>query len=64
MDAETGELHDQLTNGQREHDLDIARTNLFGEFCDLEAGGLLDEALDPLVWWRPSRAATGSCGPS
>ena len=49
VDAETGELHDQLTDGQREHDLQIARTNLFGEFCDLEAGGLLDEALDPLV---------------
>ena len=49
VDAETGELHDELTNGQREHDLAIARTNLFGEFCDLEAGGLLDEALDPLV---------------
>src|SRR5918994_1757851 len=49
VDAETGELHDQLTNGQREHDLTIARTNLFGEFSDLEAGGLLDEALDPLV---------------
>ena len=49
VDAETGELHDQLTNGQREHDLQIARTNLFGEFCDLEAGGLLDDALDPQV---------------
>jgi tRNA A-37 threonylcarbamoyl transferase component Bud32 len=49
VDAETGELHDQLTDGQREHDLTIARTNLYGEFCDLEAGGLLDEALDPLV---------------
>jgi Domain of unknown function (DUF4032) len=48
VDAETGELHDQLTNGQREHDLTIARTNLYGEFCDLEAGGLLDSALDPL----------------
>ena len=49
VDAETSELHDRLTNGQREHDLTIARTNLYGEFCDLEAGGLLDEALDPLV---------------
>ncbi|MGO4957225.1 DUF4032 domain-containing protein [Luteococcus sp. Sow4_B9] len=48
VDAETGELHDSLTRGQREHDLQIARTNLFGEFCDLEAGGQLDEALDPL----------------
>ncbi len=47
VDAETGELHDTLTDGQRAHDLSIARTNLFGEFCDLEAGGLLDEALDP-----------------
>jgi tRNA A-37 threonylcarbamoyl transferase component Bud32 len=49
VDAETGELHDQLTAGQREHDLTIARTNLYGEFSDLEAGGLLDEALDPLI---------------
>src|SRR5699024_9774339 len=37
VDAETGELHDELTAGQREHDLTIARTNLFGEFSDLEA---------------------------
>jgi hypothetical protein len=49
VDAETGELHDQLTDGQREHDLQIARVNLFGEFCDLEAGGLLDANLDPLT---------------
>jgi tRNA A-37 threonylcarbamoyl transferase component Bud32 len=49
VDLETGELHDKLTDGQREHDLTIARTNLYGEFCDLEAGGLLDVALDPLV---------------
>lgn len=48
VDAETGELHDELTAGQREHDLTIARTNLFGEFSDLEAGGLLDDSLDPL----------------
>ena len=49
VDAETGELHDQLSDGQREHDLTIARTNLYGEFCDLEAGGLLDQALEPLA---------------
>lgn len=47
VDAETGELHDQLTAGQRAHDLQIATTNLFGEFCDLEAGGMLDESLEP-----------------
>ncbi|CAI9401205.1 hypothetical protein AESSP_00545 [Aestuariimicrobium sp. T2.26MG-19.2B] len=49
VDAETGELHEVLTKGQREHDLQIARTNIFGEFCDLEAGGLLSESLDPLA---------------
>ncbi len=48
VDAETGELHAQLTSGQREHDLLIALTNLFGDFSDLEAGRLLDESLDPL----------------
>ncbi|MFX4273721.1 DUF4032 domain-containing protein [Propionibacteriaceae bacterium Y1685] len=47
VDAETGELHEQLSDGQRAHDLSIARTNLFGEFSDLEAGGMLDESLDP-----------------
>lgn len=47
VDAETGEIHDELTKGQRTHDLQIARVNLFGEFCDLEAGGMLDASLDP-----------------
>lgn len=47
VDAETGELHPELTAGQRAHDLDIATTNLYGEFCDLEAGGMLDEGLQP-----------------
>lgn len=47
VDAETGELHDSLSAGQRRHDLEIATTNLFGEFCDLEAGRQLDAALDP-----------------
>ncbi|QCV95788.1 DUF4032 domain-containing protein [Acidipropionibacterium acidipropionici] len=48
VDAETGELHDALTDGQREHDLQIARTNMFGEFLDLEEGDMLDSSLDPL----------------
>ncbi len=47
VDAETGELHPKLTKGQRAHDLQIARTNLYGEFSDLEAGGMLDQSLDP-----------------
>lgn len=52
VDAETGEVHDHLTAGQRNHDLDIATTNLFGEFLDLEAGGLMDESLKPQVLVR------------
>ena len=48
VDAETAERHEVLTRGQREHDLVIATTNLYGEFSDLEAGGLLDESLEPL----------------
>jgi hypothetical protein len=46
VDAETGELHDQLSDGQRAHDLDIAYTNLYGELLDLQAGGLLDAERD------------------
>lgn len=47
VDAETGELHDQLTDGQRAHDLQIGTTNIYGDFLDLEAGRLLDESLKP-----------------
>ncbi len=49
VDAETAELHETLSRGQREHDLMIAITNLFGEFSDLQAGQLLDESLDPMT---------------
>ncbi|MCH8627911.1 DUF4032 domain-containing protein [Arsenicicoccus piscis] len=48
VDAETGELRDQLSDGQREHDLEIARINIAGELLDLEAGGLLPPGQDPL----------------
>ncbi|NNM46888.1 DUF4032 domain-containing protein [Knoellia koreensis] len=48
VDAETGELHQSLTDGQREHDLDIARVNIAGELMDLEAGGYLPEGADPI----------------
>ena len=47
VDAETGELHARLSNGQREHDLDIARVNIAGELMDLAAGGFLEEHADP-----------------
>ncbi|MBA2698099.1 MAG: DUF4032 domain-containing protein [Nocardioidaceae bacterium] len=48
VDAETGELHHELSKGQRTHDLDIARGNLFGEMLDLQAGGSLSEEVDAL----------------
>jgi hypothetical protein len=46
VDAETGELHPRLTDGQRAHDLDIAAMNIAGELYDLQAAGLLDESID------------------
>lgn len=50
VDAETGELHEGgLTRGQREHDLDVARTNIAGEIMDLEAGGRLEGGMDAVA---------------
>ena len=49
VDAETGELHDSLTRGQRAYDLEIARTNIIGELMDLVAGELLDEDTDTVA---------------
>jgi len=48
VDAETGQLYDGLSNGQRENDLEIARVNIAGELLDLQAGGRLDEDIDPV----------------
>ncbi|HIZ98115.1 MAG TPA: DUF4032 domain-containing protein [Candidatus Janibacter merdipullorum] len=48
VDAETGELHDSLSTGQREHDLDLAQVNIAGEMMDLAAAGVLPEELDPI----------------
>lgn len=48
VDAETGELHDSLSTGQREHDLDLAEVNIAGELMDLAAAGVLPEDLDPI----------------
>lgn len=48
VDAETGELHPQLSSGQREYDLDLARVNISGELLDLEASGALHPSVDPI----------------
>ena len=36
VDAETGEFHDRLTDGQREHDLEIVHFNVAAELEDVE----------------------------
>lgn len=48
VDAETGDLHPQLSTGQREYDLDLARVNISGELLDLEAAGALHPSVDPI----------------
>jgi hypothetical protein len=49
VDAETGELHDLISAGQRAHDLELLRVNVYGELLDLQAGELLDAQIDPVV---------------
>src|SRR5690625_3637266 len=48
VDAETGRLYPELTEGQREYDLEVARVNIIGVLMDLEAGDALEPDLDPL----------------
>ncbi len=49
VDAETGTLHDHaLSDGQRDHDLEIGRVNIAGELLDLRSGGKLDDDVDPV----------------
>lgn len=48
VDAETGELHERLSDGQRQYDLETAALNVTGELMDLEAGGRLHEGIDPI----------------
>lgn len=49
VDAETGDLHEKLSPGQRAYDVDLARTNIIGELMDLEAGELLEEDTDTVA---------------
>jgi len=49
VDAETGDLHQRLSDGQRSYDLEIARVNIIGELMDLEAGDLLEAGVDTIA---------------
>ncbi len=48
VDAETGEFQKRLSNGQREHDLDIVRFNVAAELEDLKLSGVLFPGMDPV----------------
>jgi hypothetical protein len=48
VDTETSEFHDELTEGQRRHDLDIAIQNVAGGLYELQAEGSLSENIDPV----------------
>ncbi|MFD6534486.1 DUF4032 domain-containing protein [Streptomyces sp. NPDC060184] len=50
VDAETGETHARLSDGQREYDIDLARVNISGEMLDLEAAGALHPSVDPIAF--------------
>jgi hypothetical protein len=47
VDAETGELHGTLSDGQRLYDLEIAHANVVGELLDVDAEVGLPPGLDP-----------------
>lgn len=48
VDAETGELHTRLSDGQREYDIETAVGNVFAEIMDLQAAGSLSPEVDAL----------------
>ena len=48
VDAETGEFRDRLTDGQREHDLEIAHFNVAAELEDILSSGVEMPGVDPI----------------
>jgi hypothetical protein len=49
VDTETGELHEELSAGQRTYDLDLAIEKCGGELLDLQAAGILGPDVDPFA---------------
>ena len=65
VDAETGELHQDISDGQRAQDLYIAEINLFGEFLDLQESAACSTRTS--IRWRRSQSINDRyerCGPS
>ncbi len=48
VDAETGEFHKSLSDGQREHDLELTHFNVAAELEDLALAGVLSKEIDPV----------------
>lgn len=49
VDAETGEFQKSLSDGQREHDLEIVHFNVAAELEDLSLSGFLFPGMDPVL---------------
>jgi len=49
VDAEMGEVHDRLTQEQRDRDIEVAYVRVAGELVDLQARGSLAEDVDPAM---------------
>lgn len=49
VDAETGEMHATLTEGQRDHDIVLAQENVAGELMDVLAETGADLQIDPFA---------------
>jgi hypothetical protein len=47
VDAETSEQHPNLSDGQRDYDIELATERIAGELLDLQAGELLPDDIDP-----------------
>ena len=48
VDAETGEFHKVLSDGQREHDLELVHFNVAAELEDLAVAGVLSKEINPV----------------
>ena len=62
VDTETSEFHDQLSPGQRRHDLEIGLDNVAGGLYELQAEGSLSENVDPVDVIEALATATTRCG--
>ena len=46
VDAETGELHDEVSDGMRDYDITVGCENIFAELMDLSASGAVQQPID------------------